>query len=210
MTQPRFYKLEFPTYDGTTDPLPLDKSVRAVVPWSADADLGLNVTGLLPPLSRTKSCPHGNASGNCAPSASGQPCGVHVSLSWHAFRSPSRYRTTPTASTLYCATPTISQRHRRQSCSSVAFQIDVELREPRDLQTAMYLARAFETRANAGITNPQRQAFPTPRPDAVPLSASDPRGTSECAGTNTSSRRRRSGRCCDHPNCNKNGPGPFG
>jgi hypothetical protein len=54
MTQPRFYKLEFPTYDGTTDPLPLDKSVRAVVPWSADADLGLNVTGLLPPLSRTK------------------------------------------------------------------------------------------------------------------------------------------------------------
>jgi hypothetical protein len=108
--------------------------------------------------------------GTVHPSASAQPCGVHVFLSWHAFRSPSRYRTTPTASTLYCATPTISQRHRRRSCSSVAFQIDVELREPQDLQTAMYLARAFETRANAATpAPPTRSVKPSPRQGPTPF-----------------------------------------
>ncbi|WVZ68011.1 hypothetical protein U9M48_017004 [Paspalum notatum var. saurae] len=43
--------------------------------------------------------------------------------------------------------------------------VDVELREPRDLQTAMYLARAFEARAAATTPGPSaRSAKFTPRP----------------------------------------------
>ena len=44
-------------------------------------------------------------------------------------------------------------------------KVDVELREPQDLQTAMHLARAFERRANATISaTGQRGARPPHQP----------------------------------------------
>jgi hypothetical protein len=48
------------------------------------------------PLSRMRVCPHGSAFVSCAPSALGQPCGVHASLRWRTFRSPPWCRTTLT------------------------------------------------------------------------------------------------------------------
>jgi len=56
-------------------------------------------------------------------------------------------------------------------------KVDVELREPQDLQTAMHLARAFERRANAtmlatgqcGARPPQRPGLPVPPDPWRPL-----------------------------------------
>jgi hypothetical protein len=42
-------------------------------------------------------------------------------------------------------------------------KVDVELREPQDLQTAMHLARAFERRAAATLLAPVQQAWPPQR-----------------------------------------------
>jgi len=55
-------------------------------------------------------------------------------------------------------------------------KVDVELREPQDLQTAMHLARAFERRAHAtmpatgqrGAWPPQRPGLPVPPRPLVP------------------------------------------
>ena len=53
--------------------------------------------------------------------------------------------------------------------------MDVELRDPQDLQTAKYYARAFERRAIAmQLTPPPRAARPPQRP--APLSARPPGG----------------------------------
>jgi hypothetical protein len=69
---------------------------------------------------------------SCASSALCRPCGVHASPSWRAFRSPPQCRTTPTASTQFCATPATSRHPRRPSCSWAG---SVSRQQPRHLQT---------------------------------------------------------------------------
>ena len=91
--------------------------------------------------------------------------------------------------------------------------MDVELRDPQDLQTAMYYARAFERRAAAmQPTPPPRAARPPHRP--APLPARPPGGApaapNPASAANRSFRRltpaeqlehRRQGLCfnCDEP-----------
>jgi hypothetical protein len=53
-------------------------------------------------------------------------------------------------------------------------KVDVELREPQDLQTAMHLARAFERRAAATLLAPVQQAWPPQRQSAPVAQARAP------------------------------------
>jgi len=94
-------------------------------------------------------------------------------------------------------------------------RVDVEMRYPQDLQTAMYYARAFERRAAASQPAPApRPARPTPRPPLPPLARAQGGGQAPAAGNappaaHTFRRltpaemqeRRRQGLCynCDEP-----------
>ena len=101
-------------------------------------------------------------------------------------------------------------------------KVDVELREPQNLQTAMYLARAFERRATAttpatpqrGTRPPQRPGIPAPLRPAVAVPVAPGATTTQApAGAAAPARpfrrlspaeqleRRRQGLCynCDEP-----------
>jgi hypothetical protein len=65
-------------------------------------------------------------------------------------------------------------------------KVDVELREPQDLQTAMHLARAFERRATATLLAPVQQAWPPQRqPLALPAPVAPARAPTPAAAVPT-------------------------
>jgi hypothetical protein len=79
---------------------------------------------------------------SCAPSALGRPCGVHASPRWRAFRSPPQCRTTPLQRSAVPLPQPLGTQKAKLFVGGLPdhIHIDVDLREPSDLQSAMYLA----------------------------------------------------------------------
>jgi hypothetical protein len=226
-TPPRYAKLEFATYDGSVDPLnwlnqceqffrgqrtlasdrtwiasyhlrgaaqtwyyALEQDEGGMPPWERFRDLCLLRFG--PPIRGSRLAELGR---------------LPFTSSVQDFAD--RFQT------LACHAPGVTARQRAELFVGGLpdhIRVDVEMREPQDLQSAMYYARAFEQRALA-----MQQAFPAsdvwppacppPTPSGQALTALTPAGRSDPAATRPFRRlttaeqleRRRKGLCfnCD-------------
>jgi hypothetical protein len=126
LAPPRFYKLDFPTYDDVGTLSIGSTSVRsssvASTPCPRTAHGWPPTTSLEPrrrgtmPSSRTRACPRGSASASCVPSASARQFVAPTYSILHVYRSHLPCRSTSIASMSCCAMPAASRDPRRQSC----------------------------------------------------------------------------------------------
>ncbi|KAK1619985.1 hypothetical protein QYE76_025502 [Lolium multiflorum] len=213
--------LEFATYDGVEDPLNSAQPVRAVlpdsVPWLRTGRGSPRTTSAVPPRcgttpwSRTRvACLHGTGSVSSA-----FPLARLAELGRLAFTTTvqdfaDRFQA------LACHAPGVTGQQRAELFIGGLpdhIRVDVELQAPRDLQTAMHYARAYERRAQAVQQTPLARGTRAARPPPPAAAATRPAPPGPAgpapAATRTFRRltpaeqleRRRLGLCfnCDDP-----------